>query len=103
MVLLEFQIFPRADGDSVGALVAQAIDIVDRSGLPYQLTPMGTILEGEWDETFAVVKACFDHLRATGCSRIGLHLKVDWRDGLSGRLQAKTAKVEQVLGRRLKT
>jgi uncharacterized protein (TIGR00106 family) len=103
MVLLEFQISPRADGDSVSALVAQAIDIVDRSGLPYQLTPMGTILEGEWDETFAVVKACFDQLRASGCTRIGVHLKVDWRDGPAGRLQAKTAKVEQVLGRRLNT
>lgn len=103
MVLLEFQISPRADGDSVSALVAQVIDIVDRSGLPYQLTAMGTILEGEWDETFAVVKACFDHLRAIGCSRIGVHLKVDWRDSPSGRLQAKTAKVQQVLGRKLKT
>jgi uncharacterized protein (TIGR00106 family) len=103
MVLLEFQISPRADGDSVSTLVAQAIDIVDRSGLPYQLTPMGTILEGEWDETFAVVKACFDHLRTSGCTRIGVHLKVDWREGPAGRLQAKTAKVEQVLGRRLKT
>jgi len=103
MVLLEFQISPRAEGDSVSALVAQAIDIVDRSGLPYQLTPMGTILEGEWDETFAVVKACFDQLRASVCTRIGVHLKVDWRDGPAGRLQAKTAKVEQVLGRRLKT
>ena len=103
MVLLEFQISPRADGDSVSALVAQAIDIVDRSGLTYQLTPMGTILEGEWDETFAVVKACFDQLRSSGCTRIGVHLKVDWRDGPAGRLQAKTAKVEQVLGRRLNT
>jgi uncharacterized protein (TIGR00106 family) len=103
MVLLEFQISPRADGDSVSALVAQAIDIVDRSGLPYQLTPVGTIVEGEWDEAFAVVRACFDLLRASGCTRIGVHLKVDWRDGPAGRLQAKTAKVEQVLGRRLNT
>jgi len=47
MVLLEFQISPRADGDSVSAYVAQVIDIIDRSGLPYQLTPMGTIVEGE--------------------------------------------------------
>jgi uncharacterized protein (TIGR00106 family) len=103
MVLLEFQISPRADGDSVSALVAQAIDIVDRSGLPYQLTPVGTIVEGEWDEAFAVVRACFDLLRASCCTRIGVHLKVDWRDGPAGRLQAKTAKVEQVLGRRLNT
>lgn len=103
MVLLEFQISPRADGDSVSAYVAQVIDIIDRSGLPYQLTPMGTIVEGEWDESFAVVKACFDHLRKVGCTRIGLNLKVDWRDGPGGRLTAKTAKVEQLLGRKLRT
>lgn len=103
MVLLEFQMSPRAEGDSVSAYVAQIIDLIDRSGVPYQLTPMGTILEGDWDETFAVVKACFDHLRAVGCTRIGLHLKVDWREGPAGRLQAKTAKVEQLLGRKLHT
>ena len=103
MVLLEFQMSPRADGDSVSAYVDQIIDIIDRSGLPYQLTPMGTIVEGDWDETFGVVKACFDHLRQAGCTRIGLNLKVDWRDGPAGRLTSKTAKVEQLLGRPLKT
>ena len=36
-------------------------------------------------------------------TRIDLHLKVDWRDGPAGRLQAKTAKVEQLLGRKLRT
>lgn len=103
MVLLEFQISPRADGDSVSAWIAQVIDIVDRSGLPYQLTPMGTIIEGEWEPAFAVVTACFEHLRQAGCTRIGVHLKVDWREGPAGRLQAKTAKVEQLLGRKLST
>ena len=103
MVLLEFQMSPRADGDSVSVYVAQIIDIIDRSGLPYQLTPMGTILEGEWDETFGVVKACFDHLREAGCTRIGRNLKVDWRAGPAGRVRSKTAKVAQVLGRTLKT
>ena len=45
----------------------------------------------------------FDHLRKVGCTRIGLNLKVDWRDGPGGRLTAKTAKVEQLLGRKLRT
>ncbi len=103
MVLLEFQMSPKAEGDSVSAYIAQILDIIDRSGLPYQLTPMGTILEGEWDETFAVVTACFEHLRQAGCTRIGVNLKVDWREGPGGRLQAKTAKVEQLLGRKLRT
>ncbi|MFT4103979.1 MAG: MTH1187 family thiamine-binding protein [Burkholderiaceae bacterium] len=103
MVLLEFQMTARAEGDSVSAQVAQIVDIIDRSGLPYQLTPMGTIIEGEWDQTFAVVTACFEHLRRAGNTRIAVNLKVDWREGPAGRLQAKTAKVEQLLGRKLRT
>lgn len=103
MVLLEFQMSPRTEGDSVSVYVAQVIDIIDKSGLPYQLTPMGTILEGEWEETMGVVTACFEHLRKSGCTRISLHLKVDWREGPASRLRAKTAKVEQLLGRKLRT
>jgi len=102
MVLLEFSMAPLGQGESVSAQVARVIDVIDRSGVPYQLTPMGTILEGEWAEVMAVVTACFETL-ATDCPRIGAHLKVDYRAGPAGRLHSKTAKVEQHLGRTLKT
>ena len=46
MVLIEFAMTPRAKGDSVSADVARILDVIDRSGLAYQLTPMGTIVEG---------------------------------------------------------
>ena len=58
MVLLEFQMAPHVASESVSQYVAQILDIVDQSGVAYQLTPMGTILEGEWDEVMAVVKMC---------------------------------------------
>lgn len=102
MVLLEFAIAPGGKGESVSEYVARVLDLIDRSGLPYQLTPMGTILEGEWDEVMAVVNACFKALQAD-CSRIGLNLKVDYRAGPGGRLKAKTAKLEERLGRKLST
>lgn len=102
MVLLEFAIAPGGKGESVSEYVARVLDLIDRSGLPYQLTPMGTILEGDWDEVMAVVSACFKALQAD-CNRIGLNLKVDYRDGPGGRLKAKTAKLEERLGRRLST
>ena len=92
MVLLEFSIAPVGQGESVGAHVARILDLIDRSGVPYQLTPMGTILEGEWAEVMAA-----------DFPRIALHLKVDYRAGPAGRLQSKIAKVEQTLGRKLKT
>ena len=102
MVLLEFSIAPVGQGESVSAHVARVLDVIDRSGVPYQLTPMGTILEGEWAEVFGVVGACFEALKAD-CPRIGVHLKDDYRAGPGGRLKSKIDAVEQRLGRRLST
>jgi len=48
MVLLEFSMAPLGLGESVSEHVARVVDVIDKSGLPYQLTPMGTIVEGEW-------------------------------------------------------
>ena len=59
-VLLEFSMSPLDKGPSVGEQVAKSLDIVDRSGLPYRLNPMGTVIEGEWDECMRVVGECFD-------------------------------------------
>ena len=102
MVLLEFSMAPHGEGESLSAYVARILDVIDRSGVPYQLTPMGTILEGEWDAVIAVVSACFRELERD-CTRIGLNLKVDYRQGPGGRLKGKIDKVEQRLGRKLNT
>ena len=102
MVLLEFSMTPLNQGESVSAYVARSLDIVDRSGLAYQLTPMGTILEGEWNEVMAVVTACFEAMRAD-CDRVSTQVRIDYRKGPAGRLKAKVAAVEQRLGRKLST
>jgi uncharacterized protein (TIGR00106 family) len=102
MVLLEFTITPMNKGDSVSTYVARALDIVDRSGLPYQLTAMGTLIEGEWSEVMAVVTACLDAMR-TDCPRVSIQFRADYRAGPGGRLKAKVESVEQKVGRRLST
>jgi uncharacterized protein (TIGR00106 family) len=102
MVLLEFSMTPLDKGDSVSAFVARSLDIVDRSGLPYQLTPMGTIVEGEWAEVMAVVGACFERMRAD-CNRISTQVRIDYRAGPGGRLKSKVESVERNLGRKLST
>ncbi|WP_319244266.1 MTH1187 family thiamine-binding protein [uncultured Propionivibrio sp.] len=102
MVLLEFSMFPTTVGESKSAYVARIIDIIDRSGVTYQLTPMGTILEGEWSEVMGVVTACFEALKAD-CPRISTQLKVDYRAGSDSRMKTKIAAVENHLGRKLST
>jgi len=82
--------------------VAGIIDIVDKSGLPYQLTSMGTIVEGEWDEVFALIKDCHRAMRREA-GRVLTRIAVDDREHAKGRLKGKVADVEKTLGRRLKT
>lgn len=102
MVLIEFAIAPRGVGDSLSAHVARMLDIIDKSGLAYQLTPMGTIIEGEWDEAMGVLNACFKALEKDS-PRIGVNLKADWKPGKETRLKSKVEHVEKAVGRKLRT
>ena len=49
-VLIEFSVVPIGKGPSISPLVAKALKIVNESGDSYKANPMGTVLEGEWDE-----------------------------------------------------
>lgn len=102
MVLLEFSMSPLGKGESVGKYVARSLDIVDKSGVDYRLNPMGTVLEGDWDEVFGVVKKCFERMRKD-CNRISCSIKVDYRKGAKGRLRTKMMSVEKRLGRKVRT
>ena len=101
MILLEFSMSPLGKGESVGAYVARSLEIVEKSGLDYRLHAMGTILEGEWDEVMAIVKECYEAMRVD-CPRISCSIKIDAREGASGRLASKVQSVEKRLGRKLK-
>ena len=102
MVLLEFAMFPSTKGESMSKYVARILDVIDKSGLPYQLTAMGTIIEGEWDEVMGVVTDCFRSLEAD-CRRISSQIKIDFRAGTNVRMKSKVASVETSLGRTLST
>ena len=102
MVLLEFAMAPTGEGESLSRHVARILDIIDRSGVPYQLTAMGTILEGDWDSVMAVVGECFRELQRD-CHRISMNLKMDYREGGESRLHSKVDAVEGHVGRKLRT
>lgn len=102
MLLAEFSIWPMDKGVSVSPYVARAIDIIDRSGLPYKLGPLGTCIEGEWADVMAVIQKCYEAL-ATDCDRISCTVKMDWRRGATGRIEGKVKSVVEKLGRSVTT
>ena len=102
VILLEFSMTPLTKGESVSKYVARSLDIIEKSGLEYRLNPMGTVIEGEWDEVFGVVRKCLDRMRKD-CDRITTSIKVDYRKGKSGRITAKIESVEKKLEKKLKS
>lgn len=100
MVLLEISLVPMDAGESVSAQVAECLELIDRSGLPYELHSMGTIIEGELPAVLALMQQCIEHL-ATKSSRVSCAAKIDYRPGHSGRLRSKVESVEAKLGRSL--
>ena len=99
-MLLEFSTFPAGEKSLSGA-VAKIIDIVDKSGLPYQTHALGTLVEGEWDELLALVKECHLCLR-NDFERVMTRITIDDRKGADGRLTGKVKSVENKLGRDIK-
>lgn len=96
MVLAEFAMFPTDKGESVSKYVSQIINAIDESGITYQLTPMGTILEGSWDEVNKVISTCFKILEPQ-CNRVYSSIKIDYRNGDETRMKSKINKIKSIL------
>ena len=101
MVLLELSVFPMGHGESVSAYVAQCVELIDQSGLDYELHAMGTIVEGELPEVLALMQKCVEKV-AESSDRVTCTAKLDYRKGAAGRLAGKVDSVEQKLGRSVK-
>lgn len=97
-MIAEFSIAPIGAGVSVGKHVAKAVRIVHESGIKYQVNPMGTVMEGSWDDVMAVVKACHDAL-LKDCERLSISIKVDSRRGPSPPMEEKVRSVTEGLRR----
>jgi uncharacterized protein (TIGR00106 family) len=98
-VLLEFAMFPTDKGESVSEYVSQVIEMVRDSGMSYQLTPMGTIIEADdLSQILSMVQAAHDILDRAGCNRIYSSLKLDIRKGKDNRLQGKLESVRDKIG-----
>lgn len=99
-VLLEFAMFPTdKSGDSASESVSKVIDMINKSGVNYQLTAMGTIIETETlDEALDVVNKSYEVLEPFS-NRVYSSIKLDIRKGKSERLQQKIESIESKIGK----
>jgi uncharacterized protein (TIGR00106 family) len=76
--------------------VSRLLKVIRESGLPHKLGPMGTSIEGEWQQVMALVTRCFEELNQD-CDRVYFAIKGDYRKKGKDRITAKIESVEEKL------
>jgi uncharacterized protein (TIGR00106 family) len=95
-----FSVVPVGVSEELSKFVAESLDIVDKSGLDYQLGPMQTVIEGSDEEVMATIMACHRNMKRHA-ARVVTNISLDDRAGATGRLRGKVLDVEQRLGKKL--
>ena len=96
-VMIDLCVVPIGVGVSVSAYVAECEVIINENNLKSQLHPYGTVIEGEWDKVFSVVKLCHERMHEMGAPRVFTSLKVGTRTDREQSMQDKIDSVEKKL------
>ena len=99
-MLVELSIIPLGGDAHLSDEIAEALKIIDASGLPYQLTPAGTCIEGEWDELIPLIRQCHNRVREMAPHVITM-IKIEDDQGERDKLTRNVASVEEKVGRKL--
>ncbi len=98
MAVAEVTVVPLGTGtSSLSVYVAKALKILEDSGLIYQLTPMGTVIQGDPREIVEVVLKMHDSLFSKDIHRVVTTLKIDERRDKSLTMEGKVRAVEEKL------
>jgi uncharacterized protein (TIGR00106 family) len=80
--------------------VAWVIEILETTGLPFHLGPMGTCVEGDLEEVLGAIRRCHEAVAATN-DRVITTIVIDDRKGEPHHLEQMIASVEQKLGHKV--
>lgn len=99
MAVVEISVAPLGTTTpSVSAYVAECVKVVEESGLTYQLTPMGTVIEGAIDDILPVLRRMHEVPFGKGAERVSTLIKIDDRrdpgqHGLQGKVDSVLSKL----------
>ena len=99
MAVAEITVVPSGVGPSVSDYVVRAIKVIEKhEGVRFQLTPMGTILEGELDSILDVIRDVHNCAFDDRVDRVLTLVKIDERrdkvltmEGKLGSVRSKLA------------
>lgn len=78
-VNLGFQVIPKTTSHNTYEIVDKAIEVVQQSGVKYEVGPMETVMEGELDELMDIVKRAQDACIEAGATEVMTYVKIHYR------------------------
>jgi len=99
MAIVQVSVVPIGTAStSLSKWVAESLRVLrNHSDLKYQLTPMGTVIEGELDELFEVAREMHETLFKDGVTRVLTRISIDDRRDKRLTLQSKVDSVMKKL------
>jgi len=70
------QLLPVGDSTNKIAIIDQAIGLIIKSGLHYQVCPLETVVEGSSDEVYALIRDIQESTITNGCPELILNIKI---------------------------
>lgn len=75
---VSFQVVPLVPEERCYQVVDKAIEVVQQSGVKYEVGPMETTMEGELDELLKIIKKAQQACIHTGANRVITYIKIDY-------------------------
>ena len=95
---MNFAIFPIDKGAHIGDYVSKVIAYIKESGVSYQFTPMGTIVEAETvSEVLKIVEKAYEILDPIS-DRVYCVMNMDYNKNKLGLIKGKTESIESRIG-----
>ena len=98
MAILEISVVPIGTGDtSLSAYVADCLRVLRKAKVRYELSSMGTNIEGNLKDLFKIAMAMHQVPFKKGAKRVTTTIKIDDRRDKKGTLEGKKKAVKEKL------
>ena len=99
IITAELEIVALGTGStSMGSHISEAVKAIEKAGVKYQLTPMGTVIEvSSIDEAFNAMRAAHEAVIKKGVKRVVMHITIDDRrdapKGMEEKIESVKSKI----------
>ncbi len=101
MAILEISVVPiGTSGTSLSEYVAECIKVLKRENIPFELTSMGTNIEGDLKKLLSIASKMHEVPFKKGALRVLTTIKIDDRRDKKGTIEGKKKAVEAKLRKR---